>query len=396
MEIHGNCGNIIITQLRSTLSIYFVFLFLQAPPIPPRQRSAVQSQPSVTGEVQWIEKEPSEPKSPARRQNEYSDWRPGMFGEPESPGRLVSPGRSVTSPKPDAYEQVRIEGPKKGTVDRGRTRQITMQHRRGEYCMLSPTAVGPRETASVESAVESERLSSLTEPVMTPPFSPPSPRTAEASVFEALGSLRPSNVPTIPEAHEADGDQQRDSKKRQAPIPKPRRNLQNAAKPKILPRHDSLLDEEFDTTVDPKGTSGIEVENQDPFSFPPVVSSSDISPKDNPKKSNFAQLHKRFSPYSSREDIFTYSNDALTNKREEPDGAENESDVKPSPLVYENVLFKRRDEEENGGEATDISKNTTKERHDESAERPESFRLSKLSADSPLDEREEWEKVSSL
>lgn len=384
----------IITQLRSTLSIDLVFLFLQAPPIPPRQRSGGQSQPSVTGEVQWIEKEPTQPKSPARRQNEYSDWRPAMFGEPASPGRPLSPGRSVTSPKPDAYEQVRIEGPKKGTVDRGRARQITMQHPGGEYCMLSPTAVGPRETEGGESAVAGERLPSLTEPVMTPPFSPPSPRTAEASVFEALGSLRPSNVPTIPEAHEADGDQQRDSKKRQAPIPKPRRNLQNATKPKVLPRHDSLLDEEFDTPADPKRTSGIEVVNQDPFSLPPVVSSSDTSPKDNLKKSNFAELHKRFSPYSSREDIFNYTDDALANKREEPDGAENESYVKPSPLVYENVLFKRRDEEENGEEATDISNNTTEERHDESAERPDSYRLSKLSADSPMDEREEWEKVS--
>lgn len=384
----------IITQLRSTLSIDLVFLFLQAPPIPPRQRSGGQSQPSVTGEVQWIEKEPTQPKSPARRQNEYSDWRPAMFGEPVSPGRPLSPGRSVTSPKPDAYEQVRIEGPKKGTVDRGRARQITVEHRGGEYCMLSPTAVGPRETEGGETAVAGERLPSLTEPVMTPPFSPPSPRTAEASVFEALGSLRPSNVPTIPEAHEADGDEQRDSKKRQAPIPKPRRNLQNATKPKVLPRHDSLLDEEFDTPADPKRTSGIEVVSQDPFSFPPVVSSSDTSPKDNPKKSNFAELHKRFSPYSSREDIFNYTDDALTNKREEPDGAENESDVKPSPLVYENVLFKRRDEEENGDEATYISNNTTEEGHDESAERPDSYRLSKLSADSPMDEREEWEKVS--
>ena len=56
----------IITQLRSTLSIDLVFRFLQAPPIPPRQRSGGQSQPSVTGEVQWIEKEPTQPKSPAR------------------------------------------------------------------------------------------------------------------------------------------------------------------------------------------------------------------------------------------------------------------------------------------------------------------------------------------
>ena len=71
-----------------------------------------------------------------------------------------------------------------------------------------------------------------------------------------------------------------------------------------------------------------------------------------------------------------------------------QSDVKPSPLVYENVLFKRRDEEENGDEATYISNNTTEERHDESAERSDSYRLSKLSADSPMDEREEWEKVS--
>ena len=296
----------------------------------------------------------------------------------------------MKSPKADAYEQVRIEGPDKGEIDWERVRQARYS---GEYCTISATAVGPRETVNQDSAASSER-SSFAEPVMTPPFSPPSPRTAAAAVFEALGSFQPSDMSTIPEAPEDAKDHKSSGEKRKAPIPKPRRrNLQNASKPKILPRSDSLYDEEFDAMPEePKRTIILEEAKQDPFSFPPVVEPSDITPKkDSPKKSDFAELHKRFSPYSSREDLFTYE-DAPQKKREEPDGAETESDVKPSPLIYENVLFKRRDNAENG-ETSQSAENGNVVKRDESQQRPDSYRLSTLPADSPLDEREEWEKV---
>lgn len=376
----------------------------QVPPVPPRQPSAVQSQPPSDNEVQWIEKEPVQPKLPSRRQNEYSDWNPSMRREPVSPGmptspakpvspgKPASPGKPVTSPSAGTYEQVRVEGPEKDAMDWERVRQMNLQRHGGDYCMLSITAQGPREVANRESTASSER-SSISEPVMTPPFSPPSPRTAGATVFEVLGAFQPADMSTIPEVPEDVKDQQHDSKKREAPIPKPRRNVKNKTKPEVLPRNDSLFDEEFHAPEVPRRTIILEEANQDPFSFPPVVSSSDAAPKkDSPKKSDFAELHKRFSPNSSREDIFTYA-DAAEKKREEPDGAETESDVKPSPLIYENVLFKRRDNEENG-EATSEDGSVVKQ--EESTARPESFRLSTLAADSPMDEIEEWEKIEAF
>lgn len=329
-----------------------------------------------------------EPVSPGR------PVPPALPGRPVSPGMPVSPGTPVKSPKPDAYEQVRIEGPEKGAIDWERVRQMNVQRDGGEYCTLSATAVGPGETANRESTASSER-SSVTEPLMTPPFSPPSPRTAEATLFEALGSFQPADMSTIPEVPEDVKDQELAGKKRERPIPKPRkRDLQNSTKPKILPRNDSLYDKEFDVVPEEtRRTIKLEEANQDPFTFPPALTPSDATPKkDSPKKSDFAELHRRFSPYSSREDIFTYADAAPAKKREEPDGAETENDVMPSPLIYENVLFKRRDDVENG-ETSKATENRSVVKRGESTERPGSYRLSSLSADSPMDEREEWEKV---
>ena len=315
---------------------------------------------------------------------------------PLSPGKPVSAASSVKSSKPGPYEQVRLEGPDKGTntIDWGRVKQMSMLRYGGDYCTLSPKAVGPGETTQGQSTASSEGAS-FAEAVMTPPFSPPSPRTAEATLFEAFRSFHSTEMSVISEAPEDVRDQKPPAdEKRQAPIPKPRRNLSNATKPKILPRSDSLCDEEFDVAPDEtKRTIKLEEVNQDPFSFPPFMEPADITPKnDSPKKGDFAELHKRFSPFSSREDIFSYE-DAPQNEREEPDGAETESDVQPSPLIYENVLFKRRDNKENG-EVSQASGSGSAATRDESTTRPDSYRLSTLSTDSPMDEREEWEKVS--
>lgn len=317
-------------------------------------------------------------------------------GKPVSPGKPGSPGSSLKSSKADPYEQVRLEGPDKNanTVDWDRVKQMSMQRYGGEYCTLSSAAVGPGETAKGQSTASGEGPS-FVEPVMTPPFSPPSPRTAEATLLEAFRSFQSaSDMSVIPEAPEDVKDQKPADEKREAPIPKPRRNLPNATKPKILPRSDSLYDEEFDAVpVETKRTVELEEANQDPFSFRPVVEPADATPKkDSPKKSDFSELHKRFSPFSSREDIFRYE-DTPQNEREEPDGAETESDVQPSPLIYENVLFKRRDKTENG-EVSQASESGSAVTRDESTTRPESYRLSTLSTDSLMDEREEWEKVS--
>ena len=331
--------------------------------------------------MQWIEKEhePALPKLPPRRQNEYSDWRPGMRQEPVSPGR---------PPKPVAYEQVRLEGPsEKGTIDWERVRQMSARGSGGEYCTLSATAVGPSETKHRESTTSSE-ISFMSESVLTPPFSPPSPNTAQASVFEALGALQPSDMSTIPEDPEIVEDEPPQPPQRPRPMPRKK------SKPKVLPRSDSLHDEEYaakrgDARKSESG-SGSSESNQDPFSFSP---SATLSPKtESSQKNDFAELHKRFSPYSSREDIFTETDSAPDSERQAPDGAEAVSDVKPSPLIYENVLFKQ------GGDAADVDgsqphENGSVVKRGASAERPGSYRLSTLSADSPMDEREEWEKV---
>ena len=328
--------------------------------------------------MQWIEKEPEPaiPKVPPRRQNEYSDWRPSMRQEPQSPGR---------PPKSGAYEQVRLEGPsEKETIDWERVRQMSARGSGGEYCTLSATAVGPSETKNRESSTSSE-ISFMSESVLTPPFSPPSPSTAQASVFEALGTLQPSDMSTIPEDPENVKDEPP-----QPPRPMPRKK----SKPKVLPRSDSLHDEEY---AEKRGharkgesDSGFFERNQDPFSFPPAAA---VSPKtESPKKSDFSELHERFSPHSSREDIFTETESAPDSERQAPDGAEAESDVKPSPLIYENVLFKQGDDaaDANGSQRHE---NGNVVKRAASAERPGSYRLSSLSADSPMDEIEEWEKV---
>ena len=331
--------------------------------------------------MQWIEKEhePALPKLPPRRQNEYSDWHPGMRQEPPVP---------IRPPKPGAYEQVRLEGPsEKGTIDWEKVRQMSARGSGGEYCTLSATAVGPGETKNRESTTSSE-VSFMSESVLTPPFSPPSPNTAEASVFEAIGALQPSAMSTIPEGPENVKDEP--PQQPQPPRPMPRKK----SKPRVLPRSDSLHDEEYtakrsDANKGENGLGSFE-RNQDPFSFPAAAA---LSPKtESPKKSDFGELHKRFSPHSSREDIFTDSNSAPSNERQAPDGAEAESDVKPSPLIYENVLFKQGDEgaEANGSQPHE---NGSVVKRGASAERPGSYRLSTLSADSPMDEREEWEKV---
>ena len=278
---------------------------------------------------------------------------------------------------------MRLEGPtEKGTIDWERVRRLNARGSGGDYCTLSATAVGPGETKNRESTTSSE-MSFMSEPALTPPFSPPSPSTAEASVFAAFGSLQPSDMATIPEVPEEVKDE-----------PQPPRPMPRKSKPKVLPRSDSLHDEEYapkrgDSKKDESGTDSFE-RNQDPFSFPLAASPSPTL--ESPKNSDFAELHKRFSPCNSREDIFTYANASPGRERQAPDGAEAESEVKPSPLIYENVLFKRSDDADNG-QTSQPRENGGVVKRGDSTERPESYRLSTLSADSPMDEREEWEKV---
>ncbi|RMX60043.1 hypothetical protein pdam_00004489 [Pocillopora damicornis] len=351
------------------------------PPLPPRPAQPTPpTQPPVNFGVQWIEKEPEQarPKLPPRRMNEYCDWHSLKKQDPTSPGR---------PPKSGAYEIVRLEGSSEvGTVDLDKLRWRESRGSGGDYCTLSPSAVGPGETLNRDSIASSE-MSNMSEPTMTPPFSPPSPNTAEASVFDVFGSLQSSDMTTIPEAPEVVQDQPRPPR----PIPRKR------TKPKLLPRNDSLHDEDY---ASPQGeptraeSSTVSFErSQDPFSFPPAMASA--QEMDSPKNSDFAELHKRFSPHSSRENIFSDVNAALGGERQEPDGAETQTDARPSPLVYENVLFRRSDEV-NKNSPGETRENGTVAKKDDSVERPDSYRLSTLSADSPMDEREEWEKIEAF
>ena len=308
--------------------------------------------------------------------NEYCDWHSLKKQDPTSPER---------PPKSGAYEIVRLEGSSEvGTVDLDKMRWRESRGSGGEYCTLSPSAVGPGETLNRDSIASSE-MSNMSEPTMTPPFSPPSPNTAEASVFDVFGSLQSSDMTTISEAPEVVQDQPRPPR----PIPRKR------TKPKLLPRNDSLHDEDYPS---PQGeptraeSSTVSFErSQDPFSFPPAMASA--QKMDSPKNIDFAELHKRFSPHSSRENIFSDVNAALGGERQEPDGAETQTDARPSPLVYENVLFRRSDEVKKNLPG-DTRENGTVAKKDDSVERPDSYRLSTLSADSPMDEKEEWEKVT--
>mgnify|MGYP000188143655 CR=1 FL=1 len=340
-----------------------LYYFVKGPSRITRESPLVQSPP----EVQRIEKEPPPPKAPRRRQNDYSEWP-----------TLSPQGKSS---KPDPYETIRIEGPSKemaNAIDWKKVKEENMQrYSGGEYCTLSPTSVGPENNFSRGSISSSER-SSVTEPVMTPPFSPPSPGTAVASVFETLGTMQSSEKPpTIPEMPEDDRDQKPADQKRMAPIPKPRKRLsQNLGQPKILPRSDSLLDDEFVFAPgEPEKTTAIQAGNQDLFSCRPSAETVDVSAEN--------------ADVSSRKNSVE---NALHNKREEPDGAEMDSEVTSSPLIYENVLFKRKDTVENGAK-NDQGNNDAQTRDDESDHRPVSYRLSMLSTSSPMDEREEWEKV---
>ena len=336
--------------------------FVKVPSREPQESPVVQS-PS---EVQWIEKERPPPKAPRRRQNDYSEW--------------PTPLSSGKSSKPGPYETVRIEGPSKemaNAVDWEKVKQgNTQRYSGGEYCTISPSSVGPEKTFNRGSMASSER-SSITEPVMTPPFSPPSPATAGASVFEALGTLQSSDKPpTIPEMPGDVKDQKPADQKGKAPIPKPRKRLsQNLGQPKILPRSDSWRDEEFVVAPGEKEkTATIETGNQDPFICPPSAETVNVSAE-----------NAHVSPKKDSEE------NASHNEREEPDGAEMDSEGTPSPLIYENVLFKRQDKVEKG--AKNDEGNSEAQTRDESGHRPISYRLSMLSASSPMDEREEWEKV---
>ncbi|XP_022779967.1 ankyrin repeat and sterile alpha motif domain-containing protein 1B-like isoform X3 [Stylophora pistillata] len=348
--------------------------------LPPRQtQTAPPPQAPVNYGVQWIEKEPeqAQPKVPPRRMNDYCDW------QSLKKQNLTS---AASPPKSGPYEKVRLEGPSEaGIVDLDKMRWRESRGSGGDYCTLSPSAVRPGETINRDSIASS--VSYVSEPTMTPPFSPPSPNTAEASVFEVFGSLQPSDMTTIPEAP---GDVQ-DQPNPPRPIPRKR------TKPKLLPRDDSLHDEEYATqlgeTTRAESSSASLERSQDPFSFPPAIASA--QKMDSPKNSNFAELHKRFSPHSSRENIFSDVNASPGGERQEPDGAESQNDVRPSPLVYENVLFRRSDEV-NKTEASDTLENGTVVKRDDSVGRPGSYRLSTLSAESPMDEREEWEKIEAF
>ena len=328
-----------------------------APPPPPQGASGVVETP-------WFEKPRSmtTDPSPKRVMNEYQEWPP-------------------PAPRPDdqrsgAYEQVRVEGPSQGVVDWKAAARPPPRVSAGEYCVLSEAAKGP-DACSLDRSTTSSGTNSLSEP-FTPPFSPPSPATAQTAVFDAFATARRAHqlLPEVPES----------------------------GPPAIGPRKDSLQDEHFALTVAklrsfPPSVPEASDSARNPFDHPPAAAtgSGPVSPAI-PRKGGFATLHQRYSPFSSNEDLTDAGGRV---KDQHQDGAEERGGVynarshpRHSPLVYENVLFTRTESISSAQKPSENTQVTRREGTEDKA-RPESYRLSSVPSNSPLDESAEWEKVGS-
>lgn len=335
-----------------------------APPPPPREVQGIC-------EVSWFQKPQTAdtPVAPKRVMNDYQD---------------VTVLKKLEGRRNGAYEEVRVEFPQEG-IDWKKIRQAHPNQSAGEYCTLSPIATVPTPTSSNRlSTTSSDTSTSASDVPLTPPFSPPSPRTAQASVFEAF---HPSALgfPTIPEAPEERMDTFA--------------GLSKKPPPPLTKRKDSLQDENFALSVVELGEFPVGCllpshAQQDPFSYPPVLSDSAATTTTSVMRNDFASLHKRYSPHSSREDLTSEVN-GDGREQEQSGGAESTRlSSKPSVLLYENVLFSRSDSLSRT-KSPGAQPEVTKRENPDIKERPESYRLSAVAPNSPLDESAEWEKVGS-
>ncbi|KAK3699169.1 hypothetical protein QZH41_011871 [Actinostola sp. cb2023] len=317
------------------------------------------------------DKEP--PPLAPRPHNEYAKFQ--STGEPTLRQQGVS----------SAYEQVRIEAPNgKINVDQAAPPTVPAQTYMGDYCTLDPKAIGSmnppaitkREDISSSSSFGSASGSDVSE---IPPIPPPSPSLAEAAVFAALDtSVKHVPPKTEDESRPKEGDLRRD----RPPVPSPRRESLHD-RPKWYAEEDGTKAPEHEVAWDPFSNPPNKEET------PPVNHNSD----ENSKNTVFTSLHKRYSVHGSRENLTEES----TEQNAKEGGSE---DQKQTPLIYENVLFKRSDSAVRSSvtkkpeiQATEME--TKPEDKDGSAEtKHESYFSSDLS--SSLDEEAEWEKIDQL
>ena len=360
------------------------------PPLPPRPQQPSHGQP-------LFQKEPDAPKVPPRRMNEYSQVTIGTAKPPPTSAtkQLISPsGHPV---RLGAYEEVRPEGPalsaRGDAIDWSKIQMHRETNDGGDYCALSTTAIGTMgpppilparwstETCSSTSSVPSERP-------LSPDFPPPSPQSAEQEIHRVLSEHK-SQIPsieTIPEnPNYAVVNKRRKPKDSLESISSDEVSIHDKPPP-ISPRVDSLYDEEFELNLQLDSNPRVSNEQQDPFSFPPSAAATKSFPE-NVQQTNFVALHERFSPHSSRENL---AEEWTNEEKEEKEGDE---DSQGGALIYENVLFTKR-EPPRIKQQTPLGADNEMVKRGKVTNDNESYRLSSLSSESPLDESAEWKKVS--
>jgi hypothetical protein len=210
---------------------------------------------------------------------------------------------------------------------------------------------------------------------------------AAAAVFEAL-EPRPQSLEKIPEKLKEDNVGVAKTTLERRPVPTPRRESLND-RPKWYSKEDHQKTAE--TPSEPGG------ELQDPFSFPPTKDKEDTldsrideSPSEQAttdKTTGFASLHKKYSPFGSKENLTEETED---DTQEKDDNKVKEKQEEHSHLLYENVLFKRSD----STARKSVNKRPGTENTENRGEtKPESRLSGTIDLSTPLDEDAEWEKV---
>ncbi|XP_031548747.1 ankyrin repeat and SAM domain-containing protein 1A-like [Actinia tenebrosa] len=341
--------------------------------IAPPPRPCVPTPPQDV--VPIVEKGSVVPPRP-RPYNQYQvcTVQPTVQGSSEPPTKQGMPA---------PYEQVRLEAPK-GKLNLDQKPVLPPRTFEGDYCTLDPNAMGQinppplpsRDNISSSSSLGSGSGSDLAD---TPGVPPPSPSMAASAVFEALEPRLQS-----PEKRaEKTDDKKPVSAKRtleRRPVPTPRRDSLHD-KPKWYSQEDQSKETGKLTQLDR--------EAQDPFSYPPTNEKEKIESPPSPEKATtFTSLHKIYSPFGSKENLVEENEEKEIKKEEHEDS---------SPLLYENVLFKRSDStvrksinkkpglpaQENGG--------GTKP---DSQPKPQLSDL--LDTSDTMDEDAEWEKIEAL
>lgn len=354
----------------------------QSPPVyeiapPPRPR--VPSPPQDN--IPMVEKEADAPPPPPRPRpyNQYQvcTVQPTVQGSIEPSGK-----KGMTAP----YEKVRIEAPK-GKLNLDQKPVLPPRTFEGDYCTLDPSAMGQinppplpaRDDISSSSSLGSASGSDLAD---TPGVPPPSPSMAAAAVFEAL-EPRSQSPEKRPEKNKEEIPVAAKRTSERRPVPTPRRDSLHD-KPKWYSQEDQAKE----TGQSPE----MDREVQDPFSFPPPKEKKEVETPPSPEKvTTFSSLHKMYSPFGSKENLVEENEEEET-KKEKPEDS--------SPLLYENVLFKRSDStvrksinRKPGAESLNTGLLAQENGEGNKPDSQPEPQLSNLNTSETMDEDAEWEQV---